>query len=242
MTIGRMVGAGLVAAALAGCGSEGGELREATERRRAAGVVVEPAASADTAPTTEAPARLPAFVLEDAASAPTAADTPSAPAPTAADTSRAPDPAPDPGSAAWTAGTVDAQRPRRGSATLLDARTGVNAGFDRVVLEFAGGAVPGHRVEYVDRPVRECGSGRTVAVAGDGWLSVTLRGTRAHTEDGRATVQRRNRRVDMPVLRQMVFTCDFEGVVEIVLGVSSPNEFRVTELSDPARLIVDVRQ
>jgi hypothetical protein len=235
MTIVRWGWLGVLATVLAGCTGEGDELREATERRRAAGVAEEPApprAAPEDAPT---PERLPAFVREE----PAAADADAGPAPE-------PPPAPPPAVAeagsGWTAGVVDAVRTQRGAVTLLDVRAGVNAGFDRIVLEFTGDAVPGHRVEYIDRPVRECGSGRTVAVAGDGWLAITLRGTRAHTEDGRATVQRRNRRVDMPVIRQVVFTCDFEGVVQIVVGVASPNPFRVTELGGPARLIVDLQQ
>lgn len=238
MRIGRACGMGLVAMALAACGGEGGELRDATERRRAAGVVEEPAAPAadpGAADADAAPERLPAFVLDE----------PAAAGPAAADTARPADPprtAPaDEPRAGWTAGVVDVVRSQRGAITLLDVRAGANEGFDRVVMEFTGATIPGHRVEYVDRPVRECGSGRSVSVAGDGYLAVTLRGTRAHTDDGRATVERRNRRVGMPVLRQIVFTCDFEGVVQVVLGVSSPNAFRVTELSGPARLIVDVQ-
>jgi hypothetical protein len=220
----------LAAMAVAGCGDDGGELREATERRRADGVVEEPPPRTDgDAAAEQPPERLPAFVLDEPPAA-TPADTPESPRPPAQD------------AAAWTAGTVDVVRTQRGAATLLDLRTGANAGFDRVVLEFTGSTIPGYRVEYVDRPVRECGSGRTVAVAGDGWLAITLRGTQAHTDDGRSTVQRRNRRLDMAVIRQVVFTCDFEGIVQVVLGVGSPNRYRVTELSDPARLIVDLQQ
>jgi hypothetical protein len=234
MTIGRWGCAALLALALTGCGGEGGELREATERRRAAEAAEEPGAPPAVGDTAEAPPeRLPAFVLDEPAG-----EEPSAPP---ADTARAEPPRPD-GGGAWTAGIVEVGRSGRHGATLMDVRAGVNDGFDRVVMEFSGESVPAYRVEYVDRPVRECGSGRTVAVAGDGWLAINLRATRAHTEDGRATVQRRNRRVDMPVLRQVVFTCDFESEVQIVLGVASPNPYRITELRDPFRLVVDVRQ
>jgi hypothetical protein len=220
-------------AMLAACGGDGGELRDETARRRAAGVADEPASPPPATEEAPPPERLPAFVL-DGPSGPAA---PSAPADTPA-----PPPAPGAGAGAgWTAGVVDAVRTQRGAITLLDVRAGVNSGFDRVVLEFTGDAVPGHRIEYVDRPVRECGSGRTVSVAGDGWLAITLRGARAHDDAGRATVQRRNRRVDMPVLRHVVFTCDFEGVVQVVLGVGSPNEFRIGEESSPSRLVIDLR-
>jgi hypothetical protein len=81
-----------------------------------------------------------------------------------------------------------------------------------------------------------------VRVAGDGMLAVTLRGTQAHDERGQSTASPRNRRVQMAVVKEYEFSCDFEGVVQVVLGVSSPNRYRVTELQNPARLIVDVQQ
>ncbi|HEX5870756.1 MAG TPA: hypothetical protein VFY65_10090, partial [Longimicrobium sp.] len=142
----------------------------------------------------------------------------------------------------WTAGATDRVRTVPRPVTLRDVRVGVNQGFDRVVLEFLGSGVPGYRVEYVDRPVHHCGSGDPVPVAGDAWLSVTLRGTQAHTDQGEPTIRGRERRLQMPIVKELEFTCDFEGVVQIVLGVSRPNRYRVTELQNPTRLIVDVQQ
>jgi hypothetical protein len=128
-----------------------------------------------------------------------------------------------------------------GPVVLRDLRVGVNAGFDRVVMEFAGGSVPGYRVEYVDG-AQQCGSGDAVRTAGDGALAITLRGTQAHDERGQATVSPRERRLQMPVIKEYEFSCDFEGVTQVVLGVASPNRYRVTELQNPTRLIVDVQQ
>ena len=55
------------------------------------------------------------------------------------------------------------------------------------------------------------------------------------------TVQDRNRRPNLTNLRQLVLTCDFEAQVAWVLGLGSPNPYRVMELENPARLVVDVR-
>jgi hypothetical protein len=46
----------------------------------------------------------------------------------------------------------------------------------------------------------------------------------------------------MPIVKEYEFSCDFEGEVQVVLGVSSPNRYRVTELQNPTRLIVDIQQ
>jgi hypothetical protein len=82
----------------------------------------------------------------------------------------------------WTAGATQV---RRGSgATLRAVRTARNAGWDRVVFEFDGADVPGYHVEYVDRPVRKCGSGDETQVAGQGWLEVRITPARAHDEAG----------------------------------------------------------
>jgi hypothetical protein len=143
--------------------------------------------------------------------------------------------------AAWTAGIVERQTGASGVATLEELRTARNQGFDRVVFQFAEDEIPGYHLEYVDRPVRQCGSGEPVAIEGDGWLQVRFTPARAHDDRGRATVEERDLRPDLPVVKQVRAVCDFEAHLEWVLGVASPNRFRVMELHEPARLVVDVR-
>ena len=141
----------------------------------------------------------------------------------------------------WTAGVTEVPRGSARPATLRAVRTARNEGWDRVVFEFDGASVPGYRVEYVDRPVTRCGSGDATQVAGQGWLEVRITPAQAHTDAGRATVAERERRLSLPVLKELEQTCDFEGDVTWVLGVASPNRYRVSELTGPARLVVDVR-
>lgn len=152
---------------------------------------------------------------------------------------------PTPDSAAlgreWTVGLREESGDGVGMATLESVRTARNDGFDRVVFEFEAGKTPGYRVEYVDRPVRQCGSGQAVPLRGDAWLRVRLEPSQAHDDRGRPTVRDRARSADLPVLRELRLICDYEGQVEWVLGVASPNHFRVTQLNSPARLVVDVR-
>lgn len=140
-----------------------------------------------------------------------------------------------------TAGAVEKRRPEVGSVVLRAVRLASHPGFDRVVFEFEGGQVPGYKIEYVDRPVRQCGSGDVVKVAGDGWLSVRLTPAQAHTEAGKPTITARNRRAGLPVLKEMKIICDFEADVEWILGMASPNRYRVLELGSPARLVVDIK-
>lgn len=140
----------------------------------------------------------------------------------------------------WTAGIIDRPQHDAPAATLVAVRTGTHDGFDRIVFEFDE-RVPGYHTEYIDRPVRKCGSGNVTQVAGDGWLEVRMSPANAHTEEGRPTVAERERMPNLPVLSELELTCDFEAVVTWVFGVESPNRYQVRELSSPPRLVVDVR-
>ena len=144
-------------------------------------------------------------------------------------------------SAIWTAGIVDLAPGPGGVASLISLRAAEHAGYDRVVWEFSGSA-PGVHVEYVDRPVRQCGSGAPVPLPGDAWLEVRLEPARAHTEEGRPTIAERRRTAGLPLALEMVQTCDFEAVVTWVIAVSSPEPFRVTRLASPSRIVVDIRR
>ena len=141
----------------------------------------------------------------------------------------------------WTAGTVARPAPGTGASTLTEVRAGLHHEYDRVVFEFGRDSLPGYHVEYVDEPIRKCGSGNVVEMAGDGWLEVRMTPARAHTEAGEATITERSRLFDMPVLKQLELTCDFEANVTWVLGLASPNRYRVKEVPDPARLVIDVK-
>jgi hypothetical protein len=141
----------------------------------------------------------------------------------------------------WTTGRVEVSREMRRVAVLSDVRVASHDGFDRIVLDFGDAAAPGYRIEYVDRPVRACGSGEVVELPGDGWLAIDLRPAAAHDDRGYATVQSRDLAADLPVIQRLRSTCDFEAVVQWVAAVRSPNRFRVTELTRPTRLVVDIR-
>ncbi|HEX8831664.1 MAG TPA: hypothetical protein VF705_10880, partial [Longimicrobium sp.] len=63
-----------------------------------------------------------------------------------------------------------------------------------------------------------------------------------HDDAGRGTIRQRDLPLSMPVMRRMVIICDFEGEVEVAIGTSSSQPFRVTELANPSRLAIDIQQ
>lgn len=166
--------------------------------------------------------------------------------------SRPPDPT---DTASWSIGVTSA--PSTATAPTLPVLTAVRAGthpdYERVTLELAGSpdggstadvpsGRPGYKLEYVDRPLRACGSGDEIFPVGDAWLEIRLEPAAAHTEAGQPTLGPREVHVDGPLLQRIYRTCDFEGIVVHVLALASPNEYRVFTLEDPTRIVVDVRR
>jgi len=124
---------------------------------------------------------------------------------------------------------------------LVAVRTGYHQGYDRIVFEFSGDAMPSWWTEYIDRPAHECGSGNQRFLAGDAWLQVRFNGTAAHTDAGEPTITSRDRKLKLPNMKELALTCDFEATVTWVIGLASPEPYRAVELQNPTRLVIDVR-
>ncbi|HEX9968805.1 MAG TPA: hypothetical protein VGB03_01600 [Acidimicrobiales bacterium] len=139
--------------------------------------------------------------------------------------------------------------PATGTATptrgyLAAVRIASHDGFDRVVFEFED-AMPGYRVAMGTRPVTEDGSGKTVEVKGAALLEVRLENSGMARLQGEKVipVYKGDRRVatEGEVVTEAVDAGDFEGVVTWVVGLkAAPAGVRVTTLSSPYRLVIDV--
>ncbi|HET7519340.1 MAG TPA: hypothetical protein VFN05_16950 [Actinomycetes bacterium] len=122
--------------------------------------------------------------------------------------------------------------------TLVDVRAGGHAGFDRVVFEFRG-AVPEHRIQYVDQLVED-GTGDPVSVAGAADLEVVFEGANAHEENGSPTITRRRFSPGLPAVKEIAQLGDFEAVVSYGIGVDRRRPIEVSTLSSPSRLVIDI--
>jgi hypothetical protein len=134
--------------------------------------------------------------------------------------------------------------PATGQAVLQDVRVGVHpeeGGWERVVFEFRGSAIPGARVEYVSS-VAQCGSGQPVTVGGRTVLVVRIRDAAAHDDQGRPTLRAMEFRGPGNTVLEGKQSCDFEGVVEWALGVKDTQRFKVTKLASPPRIVIDIKQ
>ncbi len=129
------------------------------------------------------------------------------------------------------------------TALLRDVRTGRHEGYERVVFEFANDRVPGYSVQYVEWPVIADPSGDEVSVTGDAILSVRLSWASGYdlTGDlGQVYTGSQRLSVGYPAIQQVVETGDFEAVLNWAIGVRTRPAFKVTTLTNPARVLIDI--
>jgi len=134
-------------------------------------------------------------------------------------------------------------------AELVAVRAAHQPGFDRVVFEFRG-AAPGFRVEYGNKPVTQDGSGDEVPLQGRYALYVRMdNATSWHFDDDGDAVEesgpsytgpKRIRPGGTTVVRELVQSGDFEGVLNWAIGVDTKVGFRVRKLANPPRLMIEL--
>jgi hypothetical protein len=143
------------------------------------------------------------------------------------------------------ASTQPVSKSSTSSATSLlrKARLAGQEGYDRFVLQFSG-PIPGYDVRYVRRPITEDPSDRPVTLQGDSVLRIRLEPASTvdlASENAVVTYTGSKRlRADTEAVNEAVLIGDFEAVMTWVLGVDGRQPFRVTELSGPNRLVIDV--
>ena len=143
----------------------------------------------------------------------------------------------------FTGSTFSSGLPTGAPLGVKVARVARQKGYDRVVIELAGRAAgrPGWRVEYVRTPTSD-GSGNPVAVRGRYFLIVAVTGVGYPSDTGvRSPAVRRLRPAGTALVREVVLDNVFEGVYTSYVGLSAKRNFRVLRLSNPPRIVVDIR-
>lgn len=133
--------------------------------------------------------------------------------------------------------------PSSAVVVLKDVRMGVHpeeGGWERIVFEFEGAQRPAATIQYVAKATA-CGSGEDVTIDGTAILEVAVVGADAHNTSGNPTVAKT---IDGPgtTVNGGTLTCDFEGHVTFDFGLQGKHNFKVTTLTNPTRIVVDVKQ
>ena len=123
-------------------------------------------------------------------------------------------------------------------------RAAKQAGFDRVVFEFEG-PFPNYRIEYLNGRLYDTEAGRQhIRQAGNVFLQINFFMIPTGDEQLKFTNAKNfvpRGRLRMPSLQSVKDKVLFEGYYDFLMGVSSRKPYRVTELSNPSRLVIDFR-
>ena len=119
-------------------------------------------------------------------------------------------------------------------------------GGSRVVFEFDP-ALPGYKVDFVNRPVTMDGSGDEVEVAGEAVLQITMENAAQARFEGEKVIPTYTgpRRLQPAgtatgAVVEVVEAGDFEGLVNWVVGLRQKDtKVAVSTLSGPSRLVLD---
>jgi hypothetical protein len=125
------------------------------------------------------------------------------------------------------------------SVTVSDIRVGRHDGFDRVVFEVGGTGTPGWDVRYVDEALSQ-GSGDAVPVDGDAVLQVTLTGAGYPFDTGVDEFAGGPVSGDTDVVTEVVWDATFEGTSVAFVGTTAETPFRVYQLDDPTRVVLEI--
>ena len=139
--------------------------------------------------------------------------------------------------------SVDEQSPSDDAQlTVTDVTTGQHEGYDRVVFRLDGTGTPGWMVRYTEGATDDPAD-TELDIAGDGTLQVILLGfqlpyvTGIEEWGGDPILT-----PDYTVLREVNVRGQFEGQELAYLGLDAADHpFRVFALTDPTRVVVDVR-
>ena len=120
---------------------------------------------------------------------------------------------------------------------LTGIRAATHEGFTRIVLEFSGKGTPGvWRAAWTDEAVEQ-GRGMPIQVEGEAVLDLVVDGTPMTASNTPYPSGTHTRAGDMDVVSDGTF----EDNTHVVIGSPTSRQFQIGFLSDPVRMVVDIR-
>ncbi len=120
---------------------------------------------------------------------------------------------------------------------LTGIRAATHEGFTRVVLEFAGKGTPGvWRAAWTDEAVEQ-GRGLPIQVEGEAVLDLVIDGTPMTATENPYPGGTHTRAGDLDVVSDGTF----EDNTHVVIGAPATRQFQIGFLSDPVRMVIDIR-
>ena len=120
---------------------------------------------------------------------------------------------------------------------LTGIRAATHEGFTRVVLEFSGEGTPGvWSAAWTDEAVEQ-GRGLPIQVEGEAVLDLVIDGTPMTASENPYPSGMHTRAGDLDVVSDGTF----EDNTHVVIGAPAARQFQIGFLSNPVRMVIDVR-
>ena len=120
---------------------------------------------------------------------------------------------------------------------LTGIRAATHEGFTRVVLEFSGEGTPGVWSAAWTYEAVEQGRGLPIQVEGEALLDLVIDGTPMTASENPYPSGTHTRAGDLDVVSDGTF----EDNTHVVIGAPAPRQFQIGFLSNPVRMVVDIR-
>jgi hypothetical protein len=144
----------------------------------------------------------------------------------------------------WTTRSVERLHETTEHTYIKVVRAANQKGFDRIVFEFEG-PMPNFNIKYHPSRFYEDEGGRhRIKIAGNTFVEVHLHVIPVDEQQlkfSQAEGFVPKGRLTLPMLWEVEEAGFFEGYYEFLLGVKSRKGFRVTELANPSRLVIDFK-
>lgn len=129
----------------------------------------------------------------------------------------------------WTDELVQRNHGKEGCLSKI--RVAKNKGFDRMVFEYKGGL---NSYSFYYLPSNLNAEGEKIRIAGKVFMNIDLYGHPCKSTDYPEG------KLKLPMIREIIGGV-FEGDVQLTVGLSADNLFRVQELKNPSRLVIDFK-
>ncbi|WP_037607392.1 AMIN-like domain-containing (lipo)protein [Streptacidiphilus rugosus] len=131
-----------------------------------------------------------------------------------------------------------------GGSYITAARSGAHTGYDRLVLDVSGSALPAWTAALTTDNTYPMPSGdsKTYLIPGQKYLDLQFTGvTTTDKVTGADCYTTANPlAVNLPALKGIQRTSDFEGYLDLGLSLDGVTSFQVFTLTSPARVVIDV--
>ena len=144
----------------------------------------------------------------------------------------------------WTTRLVARQYSAQETPYVRSVRVARHDDYDRVVFEFTG-AMPNYNIEYLKSHFYEDEGGRhRIRIAGTAFIQVSLTQIPANDEQLKISESKDfvpKGRLKSPSVLQIEEAGLWEGNYDFLLGIRGRKPFRVSELDEPRRLVIDFK-